>query len=108
MPYGLTDIELQKLQEVFLRNPHIKAVILYGSRAKWTYRPFSYVDITLVGEELTKRDLNRLMTDVDDLLLPYRFDISLLHTLKNEALREHIDRVGKLLFTHSDELDIPR
>ena len=94
MPYGLTDIELQKVVGVFARNSRIEKVILYGSRAKGCFKPFSDVDITLVGDELSRSDLNRVMEEVDDLLLPYRFDVSLWHKLKNEALMDHIRRVG--------------
>ena len=51
MPYGLTDIELQKLLEVFAQNGRIEQVILYGSRAKGNFKPITDVDITLVGSE---------------------------------------------------------
>lgn len=94
MPYGLTEMELQKVVGVFARNSRIEKVILYGSRAKGCFKPFSDVDITLVGDELSRSDLNRVMEEVDDLLLPYQFDISLWHKLKNEALISHIGRVG--------------
>lgn len=94
MPYGLTEMELQKVLGVFARNSRIEKVILYGSRAKGCFKPFSDVDITLVGDELSRSDLNRMMEEMDDLLLPYRFDVSLWHKLKNEALMDHIRRVG--------------
>lgn len=87
-------MELQKVVGVFARNSRIEKVILYGSRAKGCFKPFSDVDITLVGDELSRSDLNRVMEEVDDLLLPYQFDISLWHKLKNEALISHIGRVG--------------
>ena len=86
MPYGLKDIELAKLNEVFAASERIERVVLYGSRAKGNYKPFSDVDITLEGAELTHTDLNRISLAIDDLLLPYQFDISIFHTLKNEAL----------------------
>ena len=44
MPYGLKDIELVKISEVFASNERIKRVILYGSRAKGNYKPFSDID----------------------------------------------------------------
>lgn len=94
MLYGLTDIEVRKLTGIFASNKRIEKVILYGSRAKGNFKPFSDVDITLVGEELSRGDLNQVIREVDDLLLPYQFDISLCHKLKNEALIEHIDRRG--------------
>ena len=97
MPYGLTDIELQKLFEVFAQNGRIEQVILYGSRAKGNFKPFSDVDITLVGSELSRDDLNKVIQEIDD-LVPYQFDISLKHKLKNVALIDHIERRGVLKF----------
>ena len=98
MPYGLKDIELAKLNEVFAANKRIERVVLYGSRAKGNYKPFSDVDITLEGDELTHTDLSRLSLAIDDLLLPYQFDISIFHTLKNEALIDHIRRMGITIY----------
>lgn len=103
MPYGLKDIELQKLCKVFESNERIERVVLYGSRAKGNYKPFSDVDITLIGEKLTHTDLNHLSLVIDDLLLPYQFDISIFHTLKNEALIDHIHRVGITIYERESE-----
>lgn len=103
MPYGLKEIELAKLNEVFAANERIERVVLYGSRAKGNYKPFSDVDITLEGAELTHTDLNRISLAIDDLLLPYQFDISIFHTLKNEALIDHIRRMGITIYEKKSE-----
>ena len=103
MPYGLKEIELAKLSKVFASNEHIKRVILYGSRAKGNYKLFSDVDITLEGPELTLTDLNHLSLAIDDLLLPYQFDISIFHTLKNHDLIDHIQRIGITIFERESE-----
>ncbi len=98
MPYGLTDNELRQLRDVFAQYSHIGQAILYGSRAKGTYKPFSDVDITLVGHELTREDLNSILLAIDDLLLPYQVDLSIFHKLKNEALIDHIRRRGIVIY----------
>lgn len=98
MPYGLTDNELRQLYDIFANHPHVGQAILYGSRAKGTYKPFSDVDITLVGHELTREDLNSILLAIDDLLLPYQVDLSILHKLKNEALIDHIRRRGIVIY----------
>jgi len=103
MPYGLKDIELQKLSEVFASKERIERVVLYGSRAKGNYKPFSDVDITLIGQELTHTDLNRISLAIDDLLLPYQFDISIFRALKNENLIAHIHRVGITIYERKNE-----
>ncbi len=51
MPYGLTDTDIKLLTELFANNDRIDKVILYGSRAKGTFKPFSDVDITLYRQK---------------------------------------------------------
>lgn len=101
MPYGLTDIELNNIKGVLASNPLIEKAVLYGSRAKGCFKSFSDVDITLIGESLTRKDLNHILNEIDNLLLPYQFDISLWHMLKNEELKEHIERRGIEIYIRS-------
>lgn len=98
MPYGLTDKEIQKLQELFAVNDRIEQVILYGSRAKGNYKPFSDVNITLVGSGLSRTDVNALHAAIDESTLPYKFDISLFASLKNKELVDHVRRRGVCLY----------
>jgi len=102
MNSGLSDTELNKLRGIFSQYTDIEKVVLYGSRAKGNYKPFSDVDITLIGDTLTHNRLNKLSLDIDDLLLPYEFDISIFHTLKNNDLIEHIERVGITIYQKTD------
>lgn len=95
---GLNDKECSTLQSLFEANERITEVILYGSRAKGNYKPFSDVDIALVGNTLSRTDINRLYAALDESLLPYKFDISLLASLKNAELVAHIERVGITIY----------
>ncbi len=94
MDCGLTADDLAKLRTLFAKHEHIERVVLYGSRAKGNFKPFSDVDITLLGDNLSHADLSQLLVDVDDLLLPYQFDISIFKNLKNADLINHINRIG--------------
>ena len=98
MKYGLSDIELNKFREFYARYEDIEEVILYGSRAKGNHKPFSDVDISLVGANLTRSRLNQIAFAIDDLLLPYQFDLSIFHKLTNMELVDHIRRVGISIF----------
>lgn len=100
---GLTETEMRKLVSVLSSHKNIDKAIVYGSRAKGTNRKFSDVDMTLVGSSLTHSDLNNVALSVDDLLLPYEFDISLYSSLKNKDLLEHINRVGKVIYTNHNK-----
>ena len=95
---GLTNEEMQKLVAVLSTQPNIEKAIVYGSRAKGTNREFSDVDMTLMGKNLSHSDLNQVALKIDDLLLPYEFDLSLYSSLTNENLLEYIKRVGKVIY----------
>ena len=45
------------------------------------------------------------MNEIDDLLLPYSFDISIFDHLENPALIEHINRVGIIFFSRKKNMD---
>ena len=103
MRYGLKEEEWDMLCNVIAKNPRIEKVILYGSRAKGTYKPFSDVDITLVGEELSLNDLADTINAIGDLLLPYMFDVSLYHKLKSPELLDHIGRRGVVVYNRQEK-----
>jgi predicted nucleotidyltransferase len=96
--YGLLTDDLDKIEEVFKQFPQIKEVKIYGSRAKGNYRPGSDIDLTLIGENLDLQLLNQLSIRLDDLLLPYLFDISVYQKIENADLVEHIKRFGKSFY----------
>lgn len=77
MRFGLPETTIANIQAVLAQYPQIEQAILYGSRAKGTYKPGSDIDLTLVGgEEVTLDVLSLVMDALDDLLLPYTFDLS--------------------------------
>ena len=94
MKYGLDDKYFDKLISVFPRHPEVESVILYGSRAKDNYKPFSDIDITLKGSNLTRQHLGQIFTEIDDLLLPYLLDISIYNKLTDKGFIEAIDKTG--------------
>ena len=98
MKYGMLDDELRLLQDVFAQSPNISKVVLYGSRAKGTNRPFSDVDITLMGDHVTDDDLTDVMYRLSESSLPYFCDVSIFRNLSNDALISHIKRVGQTIY----------
>ena len=94
MSFGLESNTIGKIKSVFTKYPEIEKVIIYGSRAKGNYSNGSDIDITLTGNGLTIPLINKIENDLDDLYLPYTFDISILSHIKNKKLIDHIKRVG--------------
>ncbi|MEY3287975.1 MAG: hypothetical protein RLZZ419_217 [Pseudomonadota bacterium] len=100
--FGLKPHTISAISNVFARYPEIGQAVLYGSRAKGTYRPGSDIDLTLIGEALTYTQLNRIETEIDDLLLPYTVDLSLYTQIDNADLLDHIQRVGQVFYQRDD------
>lgn len=76
----------------------IEKAVIYGSRARGNYREGSDVDLTLFGENLPYGVASKLWGKLDDSDLPYLFDVSVFEKIDNEDLKDHINRVGKVLY----------
>jgi predicted nucleotidyltransferase len=100
--FGLKQTILEKIIKVFSTHPQIQQVILYGSRAKGNFRNGSDIDLTIRGESITLSQLLKIENDLDDLLLPYKIDLSLLHQIHEPDLNEHISRVGVVIYDKKD------
>ena len=92
---GLTKKEINKINTIFSKHIQIERVLIYGSRALGNYKPASDIDLTLIGNSI---DLNlqvKIEFELDDLMLPYKFDISIFDKISNIEFINHINRVGK-------------
>ena len=96
--FGLNTTTIQAIQQVFAQYPVLQKAVLYGSRAKGNDRPGSDIDLTLEGQNLDLSTLHKIENDLDELLLAYKMDISLLKHIKNPELLEHIERVGVVFY----------
>jgi len=93
--FGLKTETTEKIRVALAGFEQIRTAILYGSRAKGNFKPGSDIDLTLTTTgHLPGSFLNRVATALDDLDLPYTFDVSLLDQIDNDSLRDHINRVG--------------
>ena len=101
--FGLRRDTVNQINAVFAQYPEIEQVLIYGSRAKGDYRKGSDIDLTIVGASFTYRQLIRVGTEIDDLLLPYLMDLSLFSHIDNPDLIDHIQRVGKVFYQRQIE-----
>lgn len=96
--YGLPKEAIAQLCGVFSQYPTIHSVLLYGSRAKGNYRAGSDIDLSIQAPTLGLTDLLAIENQIDDLLLPWSVDLSLLHHIDNPELIDHIHRIGIPLY----------
>ena len=95
---GLSDSTINAIITVFSQYPAIEKAMLYGSRAKGNYRKGSDIDLSLMGDNLTYTQLGQIENQLDDLLLPYSFDLSLYKQIDNPDLLDHIKRCGIVFY----------
>lgn len=96
--FGLKDTHISSIQSVFMNYESIEKAILYGSRAKGNYKNSSDIDLTLIGNSLNLTTLLKIENELDDLLLPYKIDLSMLKEIENQDLIDHINRVGAIFY----------
>jgi predicted nucleotidyltransferase len=104
MKFGLKDKTIQQIQSVLALYPQVEKAVLYGSRAKGNYKNGSDIDMTLEGgKDLTLHILYRIMDDIDDLLLPYTFDLSIYGHINDPDVLDHIERIGVTFYKKAED-----
>jgi predicted nucleotidyltransferase len=103
MNFGLSQQTIDAITGVFKKYQQINCAVLYGSRAKGNYRRNSDIDLTLIGENLDLTALFKIETALDDLLLPYKIDLSIYQNIENKDLLEHINQAGITFYEKRNE-----
>ena len=96
--FGIPDADLNALVSGLKKNIKIEEIVLFGSRAKGTFKNGSDIDIALKGSDLELKDILDANIEIEKLLLPYKIDLIIFNTIKEPALVEHILRVGVVLY----------
>jgi len=99
MNFGLKEFELEYIIDAIKKFHEIEKAVIFGSRVKGNYKPGSDVDIGIHGENITFDTVSALHAMLEEKgPLPYFFDIVDYTHLSHKELKEHINRVGKVIF----------
>ena len=104
MKFGLEQHIIEQLNNIFSHFEDIDQVIIYGSRAKGNYKNGSDIDLTVLSDNFSNSDLMKAANQIDDLLLPYKVDLSLFRQISNPDLVEHINRVGNVFYDKMNKI----
>lgn len=97
-PFGLTGGDLTYIISVIGEFAEIKKAVVFGSRAKGNYKKGSDVDIAIFGDDISFSTIARIHGRLEEESpLPYFFDIVDYTHSNHQELKEHIDRVGKII-----------
>lgn len=100
---GLTAEEVGRISGVFACFPQVEEVLIYGSRAMCNYRPASDIDLTLKGKGIDLSLQTEIEFALDDLMLPYKFDLTVFDRITNPEFIDHINRVGKSFYRRVED-----
>ena len=84
---------LELVRSVLASYPEVTSATIFGSRALGSAHVASDIDIAVDGVE-SRLQGERIRRELDDLPLPYRFDVVSLRAIEDPDLLEHIDRFG--------------
>ena len=89
---------IEAIRKILATEGALRKAFIFGSRAKGNYRPGSDIDLALFGDGLDLDALGRITALLDESPIPYQVDVCLYDRIDNPALREHIERVGKVFY----------
>lgn len=99
---GLPLSVFEAISEAAASHVEIEKVVLFGSRAKGTWKDGSDIDLCLIGEGITRSILASISWKLNEEgTLPWKFDILVRSLIVNSALLEHIERVGIEVYTRN-------
>jgi predicted nucleotidyltransferase len=96
--FGLTKRDMMTLHEILCRYPDVKSVYIFGSRAMGTHKFGSDIDLAVMNPDLSDTTLRRLQAEFEESSLPYPVDILCVSEKLDNAVKEHIARVAKIVY----------
>ncbi|MCK5564628.1 MAG: nucleotidyltransferase domain-containing protein [Planctomycetes bacterium] len=102
MNFGLKQRDIDNIQNALIQFPEIEQALVFGSRAKGNSKPGSDIDLAVKGSEVTPETIAGLRSMLNDMPLPYFFDVIDYKAIENKDLTDHIDRVAKTIYNKND------
>lgn len=91
---GLREVDREQIFAVLQQFSNIESAYLFGSRVMGNFKPHSDIDLAIVGE-ITEQQLGSIAGELEELPLPYKFDVIDLRKVELPALREHVAKRGR-------------
>ncbi len=94
--FGLPQQTIDELLNYFKQKSCIEKVVIYGSRAKGTYNNGSDIDLAIWTDQ--NENITNILSELEDLPTPYKFDVTDYKNLRHEGMKNSIDKDGKLFY----------
>ena len=90
---GITGREFDMILPVLQKHKNVERALIFGSRAKGNSKSNSDIDIAVFGN-IDFISVEKIISDLEELPMIQKFDVLAYNDIKNNALKQHIDRVG--------------
>lgn len=87
---------------IIAADARVRKVILFGSRARGSWREGSDIDLAVYGDDLGRSDAARWADELEEALFPWSVDVVVVDNEVEPDLRAHIERVGRVIFSQSE------
>ena len=98
--YGIEEEIFNNIVDAFKNIEEIEYVILFGSRAKNTYKDTSDIDLAVKFKNLDKKLL--LIRRLDEIKCILKFDVLNIENISNQKLLENIKKEGITIYTNKE------
>ncbi len=99
--YGIKTGDWQGIIKAITKCIRVEGICLFGSRALSKHHTGSDIDLALYGKNISFADVNHIYMRLDELNLPYKFDIVVYDNIEQVNLKSHIERVGVILYSNN-------
>lgn len=96
--FGLTQKQFKLIEDAIISFNEIEKVIIFGSRATCNFKPASDIDLAVIGKNVNANIVTRLYSLLEDLPLPFMFDVLDYDQISNNALKNKVDSQGKVFY----------
>ncbi|MGB9975638.1 nucleotidyltransferase domain-containing protein [Thermovenabulum sp.] len=98
----IDDKILKELSKIFNNYPGVQKVLLFGSRARGDFKKTSDVDLAVFSENISDREFNLLVDEINEMDTALSFDVVHFEKLKKDSLKENIIKDGVLIYERKD------
>ncbi len=97
--FGLNNEDIEEILLILKSVSEVDEAIIFGSRAKGNFRNGSDLDIAIKGKNVNFSNISYISYRLnEETLMPYKFDILDYNMISNEELKNHINRIGRILY----------
>ncbi|CAN5318100.1 hypothetical protein BH10PSE19_BH10PSE19_22580 [soil metagenome] len=103
--FGLAQSLYDNMVKIFKRYDKIDKVLLFGSRAKGTAKPYSDFDLAILAPEMSGKEFALLWSEINDLPIIFKLDVVHWNRLNNRKFKEKILNEGKNFYPLPDHTE---